>query len=213
MADETILTGAGESTEAGENTSAGESTEAGENTGAGESTAGENTGAGENTASAVASYGDFTFPEGFTSNADQVKSFSEVALKHGLTQEQAQELLNVQSLGTQNTANAQQTAWDKIQDDWHAETKADADLGGKNFEKTAEAANKGLDAISTPKLHELLKSVGINHNIEVVRAFVRVNELVDRLKAATGDDTLEFGNTSVEAKDKTAAEVLYPDLS
>lgn len=157
-------------------------------------------------APAVASYTDFTFPEGFTSNADQVKAFSEVALKAGLSQEQAQELLNVQSLGTQNTANAQQTAWDKVVDDWSAATKADKEID-------VASAQKALEAIGTPELKTLFNEIGIGNNPEIVRAFAKVGELIDRLKAATGDDTLEFGNTSVEAKDKTAAEVLYPDLS
>ncbi len=155
---------------------------------------------------AAASYTDFTFPEGFTSNADQVKAFSEVALKAGLTQEQAQELLNVQSLGTQNTANAQQTAWDKVVDDWSAATKADKGID-------VASAQKGLEVIGTPELKTLFNEIGIGNNPEIVRAFAKVGELIDRLKAATGDDTLEFGKSSVDTEGKTQAQTLYPDLS
>ena len=149
-------------------------------------------------------YGDFTFPEAFEPNVDQVKAFAEVAKKHGLTQEQAQELLNVQSRGSQNHSKAQTAAWDKIKSDWYDTTVADKGID-------LVAAKSALEKIATPALRELFQEMGIGNNPEIVRAFAKMGDLITRFEAATGEDVMDLGRTSAAPGEKTAAQIIYPD--
>ena len=149
-------------------------------------------------------YTDFTMPEGMDIDKDALAEFAPVAKDLNLTQDQAQKLVDIQAKAVQDSVKAQQEAWAETKKTWEAEVKSDKEIGGDNFDKKVASAKLALDKIGTPELRDLLNATGIGSNVELIRAFSKVGDMIK-------DDTMHFGGTSNSAEKKSAAQTLFPD--
>jgi hypothetical protein len=114
----------------------------------------------------------FAAPEGVTLDPTAVEAFSPVAKDLGLTQEQAQRVVDVYAQLRQQEAEATVA----LRDQWARQVVADKELGGAKMVQQVEAANKVLKQFGTPGLNEVLQATGLCNHPEMVRLLARVGK-------------------------------------
>src|SRR5262245_5201052 len=70
-----------------------------------------------------------TFPEGFTKDEAFFDDFKNIAAEHGLTGPAAQKLVDLAAKQTKAVNDTLLAQWDKQQQDWQTEIKADKEIG------------------------------------------------------------------------------------
>jgi hypothetical protein len=148
-------------------------------------------------------------PEGLTLDATALDAFTPVFKELGLTQAQAQKLVDAQGA---LTAKAAEAANKKMGDDIAAETAAwakasreDKEFGGANFEANAKIANQALAAFGTEELKKELTTSGYANHPAFVRLFWQIGQKLGESTAPA------HGNPPASAK--SAASVLYPSMN
>jgi len=126
----------------------------------------------------------FQMPEGMEIDAEIGAQFKEFAASKKLTNEEAQQLLDLSTKAQEKQAEA----FRATQAEWVNQAKADKDFGGAKFDENLAVANKALDAFGTPELKTLLRTSGFGNHPEVIRAFVNVGK-------AVGEDKLVVRST------------------
>ena len=121
-----------------------------------------------------AEYGDFAIPEGFEVSEEALSQFKEIAKQHGLTQDAAQNLLNLHTsiLQSQAEAYAAQRA------EWAATVKADPEIGGPKFQDTLAACRAAWSKFGSPELLQFLEESGLGNFPPLVKAFAKVGMAV-----------------------------------
>lgn len=148
-------------------------------------------------------YSDFNMPEGVEVDAALLDQFKPIAKELGLTQEQAQRLVDLQASSAKEAAERSQKAFTEQQDEWVNTAKADKEFGGDKFEESVGAARAALKAVAGdnyPKLQDALNFTGAGNHPEVIRFMVRLSKFVN-------EDTNESGGPNVGKRDP--AEILF----
>lgn len=138
-----------------------------------------------------------TLPETTTLTPDMLPFIEAEAKAMGLTNDQAQSLVNARSDAVQVMSAAYLT-----------EAKADPEIGGAKFGATCELALKGLDFLF-PKdsdegqvVRQWFETTGLGNHKAFLRAMARIG------KAKTEDAPIQTGTLGAK-KTKAAEEVLY----
>lgn len=149
-------------------------------------------------------------PEGQTLDALGLDTFTPIFKEIGLTQEQAQKLVDTQF---QVTTKALEAAQKKIGDDVAAETAAwakacreDKEFGGANFEANRKIADRAY-AVFAPEgsaLRKELLSSGYASHPEFVRLFWSIGQKLAESNPPAGGATPRANGT--------AAALLYPSM-
>lgn len=145
---------------------------------------------------------EFKIPEGYEQDAELTDAFKPVAKELGLSQDQAQGL--VEKFGPQMLAKIgerQAAQWKDIQRTWANEFKNDPEYGGKNLEVSLGHVARARDFLG-PDFTAAIKLTGGNNNPAILKALAKVGK-------ALGEDEPGFGRPA--AKAKTALETLYPN--
>lgn len=138
---------------------------------------------GDNTPPAEPTAYDFkdVFPEGTELDETVSADFSKLLNQVGATQEQAVELAKFGSQYAQNILTAyqeqqEQAIVEKHQADYE---NAKKELGGK-FDETVALAGKGIEALTkaVPELRQLLVDSRIDNDINMIKVFAAVGEMV-----------------------------------
>lgn len=148
---------------------------------------------------------EFKVPEGYTLAPETVAEITPVLKELGLSQEQAQKLVDVQTKINQKAAEDATKAWTDLRAGWVNEAKTDKEIGGDKFDANIALAKKAMEVLGTPKLAEALNQTGMGDHPELIRLMVKLGGLV-------ADDKLHFGSAS-GATPKTAAEIMYGSAS
>jgi len=129
--------------------------------------------AGEGDQGSTDTYADFVMPEGMTVNeallGEAVPLFKEL----GLTQEQAQRLVDFQA---KQQAQQNDTFNQQIEG-WATQAKADKEYGGDKFDESVAVARAAVNKFGTPELKQLLDNYGVGNHPEIIRFMVRVGKL------------------------------------
>lgn len=143
---------------------------------------------------------EFTAPEGSTLNEGSLAHFSEISREIGLSQEQAQAVINkmapviaAQSVEAVRAAQAE----------WKAAQVTDKEFGGDQLAANLGIARKALQAFGTPELTQLLNQSGLGDHPEILRAFYRAGK-------AISEDTFVSGNMGRAQTDP--ASVMFPSM-
>lgn len=122
---------------------------------------------------------EFKVPEGMTIDAGLVEKVTPVFKEIGLSQEQAQKMVDAYAPYVKSQMESQQKAlsdgYKKIVDDWKVETQKE--LGADSKAKLAIAA-KAINRFGTPKLREVLNETGLGNHKEVVNLLIKVGTLL-----------------------------------
>ena len=148
-------------------------------------------------------YEDFKLPEGMEKDAALLEQALPVFTELNLTQDQAQKLIDLQTKHITEAAAAQQRAWDKTFEGWEASTKADAEIGGKDFDANVGVAKTAVKTFANEEFKEMLNSTGIGSHPEMVRFLFKVG------KAISNDQVLQ-GEATGGPRDP--AKTLFPDM-
>lgn len=124
------------------------------------------------------SYADFTVAEGITMHADLLDGFKGLAKELGLSQESAQKLIDLQAKVELASAEATQAALVEQSQQWAADTKADPEIGGANYDANVQTALKAVHAFASPELVQLLNDSGLGNHPAMVKAFLRIGKAI-----------------------------------
>lgn len=167
---------------------------------------------GDNTPPTEPTVYDFkdVFPEGTELDETVSADFSKLLNQVGATQEQAVELAKFGSQYAQNILTAyqeqqEQAIVEKQQADYE---QAKQELGGK-FDETVALAGKGIEALTkaVPELRQLLVDSHIDNNINMIKVFATVGEMVQE-DPGKGTRQAGTGQNSEEA----AKQNMYPSM-
>ena len=148
-------------------------------------------------------YADFTVPEGMEINKPLLDAVQPALKEAGLSQIQAQKLMDAYSGQLQAESKAASDSYAQTQKDWVKEAKGDKEIGGDKFDESIGSAKRAIDKFGTPKLVEVLDQTGLGNHPEFIRLLTRVGKLIAE------DDP--GGSAGPGGSEKTAAEILYPN--
>lgn len=141
-------------------------------------------------------YADFTVPDAFKLEGQDLTDFKSFAKEQDLSQEQAQKVLDFAGPKIKQMIEQPYKAWNEIQSRWQAEVKADPEIGGTKYEQSVkEAGNVFVPGESNPfiksdveakSLREALKATGAGNNPAIVRLFVKMGRLLAEPENLTG---------------------------
>lgn len=193
---------AGQESTSGDASSA--SAVSGEDTASGGEPDGDKT--GEQSEGAPDNYADFAMPEGLTLDDEVGGELKAFAKEHGLTQAQAQAIVDMGAKLVQKTMGANDQALADVRQAWADETRSDPEIGGARLEASLANARKAMAKFASPAFIDLLNGSGLGNHPEFVRTF-------DRVGAAISEDTIVTGNSggpAPAAGQKSAEELFYP---
>ena len=146
-------------------------------------------------------------PEGMKRDDETLGKFGEIAIKGKLSQETAQELINLYHSVAGAQAKQALDTWQTTQAGWVADVKADREFA--NLDEVKRTVGRFLDdpAFATPKTREGFEVTGSGNHPEVIR-------FVYRLTKALAEGTHVAGNGPVSQQTtRSLAERLYPNLA
>ncbi len=149
-------------------------------------------------------YETFNLPDGVEMDKTALESFVPMAKQLGLSQEDAQALVDYEAKRVEEFVSNQETAWNDMQTEWRTATQSDKEIGGPAFDQSLAHAKKFLGAYGTAELIEALDSTGMGNHPEIIRAFSRAGK-------AMSEDTLTIGGVSTTKK--SPEDILYPNQS
>ncbi len=161
-------------------------------------------------------YSQFTVPEGLAMDEAQTADFKSFAKEQGLTQEQAQKVLDFGGVKIKEMIEAPYKTWRETQEKWQAEVKADPEIGGTKFEQSIKdsalvfepnESNPFVGSAEEAKaLREALNTTGAGNNPAVVKLFVKMGKLLAEPGTFTGKPTAVDKQGDILAK-------MYPTMS
>lgn len=120
-------------------------------------------------------------PDGSLLSDDEVSKITEFAKANGYSQEQANKLLERESVAATSRVDEQSKAVEALSIKWIDEAKADAEIGGDKFEESAEMAKRVAKRFGSEKFFEFLnnpKNPYGNHP-ELIRTFARIGRAME----------------------------------
>lgn len=163
---------------------------------------------------------DFKLPDditakGFTLDPAAVERASPIFKDLGLTQAQAQTLVNFYASETQKlTDSTTQRVLDQNAA-WVTEVKADPEIGGK-LDQVKTTISKALDGLGDAKLatsfREAMDLTGAGNNPAFIRTLYKLAQKVTEGHAVTGNGPAATGQRSPNAPAASVANRMYPNL-
>jgi len=135
------------------------------------------------------SYAEFSLPEGLRIDEAAFGEFSPLAKEFGLTQEQAQKLVDVAAGLVDRTTKTAEGVHAETIKKWADDSRNDAEVGGKDFDANLGIALAAIDKFGDDELKQILDASGFGNHPAVVRLFYRVGK-------AASNDTFVSGSAT-----------------
>jgi len=148
-------------------------------------------------------YADFQVPDGQEIDAEVLAEFTPLLKEAGLSQDQAQKFVDLQSRVTEKFAQTQQKAWADQQSVWREAAETDEEFGKGKYDASIVIARKAMREVGSPELAKALEETGTGNHPEFIRFFKRVGD-------AIGEDGMSFGGSS-KPGEKSLAERMFPN--
>lgn len=121
-------------------------------------------------------YDEFSLPEGIDVDKNILAIASEQFRTLGLSQKQAQGIVDLSPQITESIRNAQQKEWDITTSNWAREIRNDKEIGGSNYKSSISKAERALRRFDfSGKLKEFLVSTKAGNNPDLIRFLVNVD--------------------------------------
>lgn len=120
-------------------------------------------------------YEAFTVPEGVAIDAEITTAFEAKAKSLNLSQEDAQELIDLSARATLKDRNAFTEQVTQTQASWLAASQADKEFGGDNLAENMAVAKKALN-FATPEFKTMLTKSRLGDHPEMVRFMFRIGK-------------------------------------
>lgn len=142
-------------------------------------------------------------PENSKLSSKSLERIADYAKKQGLTNEKAQELVELEAQAKAEFESNQLVELEKQRDAWVSQVKSDQEIGGDNFNQSIEYAKRAIKQFGTESFIKGLNETGYGDHPEVVRLFARIGKLI-------GDDSIVHSNNY---SGKKMEEVFYNNKS
>lgn len=139
-----------------------------------------------------------TLPDDMAIDTAMLEALSPAMKEAGITGKQANTL--AAAMAKQRMGEVE--AWGKTVTCWQASAKADAEIGGANWDTSVANATKVVNSYGTPELKQYLNETGAGNHPEVIRIMAKVGALI-------GEDKPTGTTQGGQARD--AVSVLYPE--
>ena len=139
---------------------------------------------------------DLKAPDGAGLDAEGLKAFEPIFKEVGLSQEQAQKLVNLYGEKQASFVEEQKGIWEKQQSTWIDEFKSDKAFGGANTDASVQAAEKAWRHFGTAEDIRLVHQFGLANFPPLVKILARVGKEMGEGSFHTGAPT----NTTDKAK-------------
>lgn len=149
-----------------------------------------------------AAYSEFKLPEGVTVDADQLAAAQELFRASSLSQEQAQKFIDLAVSREQDATHRGVRTFADMQSKWVSEIKADPDIGRDRLGVSLASASLAIDRLGVPGLKDALNLTGAGNHPAIVKAFVRIGQMIQ-------EDRFAPGRQSAPAAPRSPAEVIY----
>ncbi len=146
---------------------------------------------------------EFKLPDGITLDEKLNSEFVAQAKELGLTQSQAQKLMDLGVANLTQQEQAQAAKWHEQCDKWQEEIRADKEFGGERLTETVERARRTLDKFGSPELMEFLDQTRMGDCPDLLRLLAKVDK-------ALGEDVSVEG--SAASNEKSLGKRLYPNM-
>lgn len=143
---------------------------------------------------------EFKAPEGGEINPEVMGQFEGVAKDLGLSQENAQKVID--AMGPKLAA-VQAAKIEAVKAEWTESARTDKEFGGDKLNENMAVAKKALDAFGTPELRTLLNDTGLGNHPEIIRAFYRAGQKISAPNFVAGGPS--------GTPNASAAATLYPN--
>lgn len=163
-------------------------------------------------------YTDFKVPEGFTLNKDSIAAALPVFKELGLTQDQAQKLVDLQTARETELAKAGQGDYALMREGWRKDTLANPELsaGGKIKPDVLATIGRAIDGLNNPKLaasfRQAMDSSGIGDHPAFVETFYQMAKQNTEGRPVSAGGPSPLGQTAPNSKPASVAAAMYPNL-
>lgn len=145
---------------------------------------------------------DLKLPEGSLLDPATVEKISSFAKERGLSNEQAQAILERESASVSEYVKGQEEGLKAEAQKWVETIRSDKEIGGDAFNKSVEHAKRLVDRYATADFKKVLDDTGLGNHPELVRMLARIGK-------AMADDTAVLPGTSSSTGQRSAAEIMY----
>ena len=145
---------------------------------------------------------EFTVPDGSLLEPAAVERIAAYAKAQGLSQTQAQALVERESAAAAAIKEGQVALVEDKKGEWMETAKTDKEIGGDMFPKNAELAKRVVARYFTDAFKEALENTGLGNHPELMRGLVRIG------KSMTEDQLVLPGAAGAKTP-KDPAEILY----
>lgn len=145
-------------------------------------------------------------PEGSLLDASRVDEIVAFAKEHGLSQKQAQSILdrdsNAAKVLEDSYKKREQESVDSISKQWAEEAAKDSEIGGEKLAENVELSKRVINAYGSKEFVEYLKGP-MGNNKEVIRFLAKIG------RKLVAEDKLVLGGASEQKRPRQAHEYLY----
>lgn len=151
-----------------------------------------------------------TLPEGFE-KTEQYTEFTNIAKELGLSQPNAQKLIDLHAAVNKAAVENLSAGWQKQNDEWVAEVKADPEIGGAKLDEVRQTISKLLDnpELTDPKFRAALDFTGAGNNPAVIRTLSRWAKALSEGSAVAGGPAARNPDGSVAQTRPSIAGAIY----
>lgn len=164
-------------------------------------------------------YSDFKVPEGVTLKPDVIKEASGIFKELGLTQDQAQKLVDFYGKDIKATADAPQATFNIMVDGWKADVLKDPSLASGDGLRTDVKENIGkLKATLGPATEiaafdQLMNMSGLGNNPVIVKALNAWGKALGEGKHVAGGGPSPLGQQAPKSSERpSVAAAMFPNL-
>lgn len=147
---------------------------------------------------------DLKLPEGSNLDNTWLEEWTNLAKEQKLSNEQAQKLLEKESLTVKSFFEAQQQQQQEQRNAWAESVKADKEIGGEQLQANVNLAKQALTKFGSEALMKELEATGYGNHPEVIRVFAKIGK-------ALNPQGLVTAGTQAGPQKKSLADVFYPN--
>jgi hypothetical protein len=154
---------------------------------------------GEPVKSVIPEKYEFKLPEGVNLDSKVMTEVEDVFKKAGLSQEQAQKLMDFNLELSKRNQDEILVNFEKQKKDWIEETRKEL---GSEVDKRMSFAAKGRDYAATPELMNILKDSGLEANIHVIKFFEKIGKTISEDSFLEGKASAGIDLSKLSAHEK-----------
>lgn len=146
---------------------------------------------------------DLKMPDGVELDAELATALGPEFKELGLTNAQAQKLVDKYVAIQQQRAAAQSEGFAQIVEGWADTAKKDPEIGGDKWDASVQAAQRAVNRLGTPALKEYLNASGGGNHPELIRFMAKAGAMIQ-------EDNPASGGAGGAGKPAEAAYTLFP---